>query len=261
MLCALNRKVPDRLPVTTHHLMESYLREFFGGADSRRFFDALGLDAIDWVAEHRPEEALGERRDPSQGKIGFLEARRVVTDEWRIEIEDLPGGEFRSQRFRFSTPGGVLSMVLESNEYTSWVAEPLVKEKCDIDLLGAFMPAPKCDVDAVNRAADAFGERGIIRSHMCTFDIFGQPGCWQDAVCLAGVERLILETYDDPVWVHELLGILQRRKLVYSRSLEGARYDLIELGGGVATCGRCGRLALPNPARAVASPRRAAGAP
>jgi hypothetical protein len=34
-----------------------------------------------------------------------------------------------------------------------------------------------------------------------------------------------------------------------------------ELGGGVATCGRCGRLALPNPARAVASPRRAAGAP
>ena len=235
MLCALTRRVPDRLPVTTHHLMESYLREFWKGADRRGFFDALGLDAIDWVAAHRPEEALGERVDPGQGELGFLEARRVVTDEWRISIEELPGAAFQTQRLRFSTPGGVLSMVVQSNAYTSWVAEPLVKEKCDIDLLGAFMPAPKCDVDAVNRAADAFGERGIIRGLMCTFDAFGQPGCWQDAVCLAGVERLILETYDDPVWVHEFLGILQQRKLVYARSLAGARYDLIELGGGSAS--------------------------
>jgi hypothetical protein len=235
MLCALNRQVPDRLPVTTHHLMQSYLREFFKGADSREFFDALDLDAIDWVVEHRPDESLGERYDPVQGKIGFLEARRVVTDAWRISIEDLPGTEFQAQRFRFFTPGGELSMVLQSNAYTTWVAEHLIKEKSDIDLLGAFMPAPKCDVGAVNRAADAFGERGIIRSHMCTFDAFGQPGCWQDAACLAGIERLILETYDDPVWVHEFLGILQRRKLVYARSLAGARYDVIELGGGAAS--------------------------
>ncbi len=235
MLCALDRRVPDRLPVTTHHLMESYLREFFKGADSRGFFDALGLDAIDWVVAHRPGEAAGERCDPAQGKIGFLEARRVVTDEWRISTEDLPGGEFRTQRFRFFTPGGELSMVLQSNEHTSWVAEHLIKDKRDIDLLGAFMPAPKCDVDAVNRAADRFGERGIIRSHMCTFDVFGQPGCWQDAACLVEIERLILETYDDPAWVHEFLGILQRRKLAYARSLKGARYDLIELGGGAAS--------------------------
>jgi uroporphyrinogen-III decarboxylase len=113
--------------------------------------------------------------------------------------------------------------------------EDLIKEPRDIDLLGAHMPAPKCDVDAVNRAAAAFGERGIIRSHLCTFDVFGQPGCWQDAACLLGVERLIMATYDDPAWVHELLRILQRRKLIYARSLQGARYDLIELGGGAAS--------------------------
>ncbi len=67
------------------------------------------------------------------------------------------------------------------------------------------------------------------------FDVFGQPGCWQDAACLVEIERLILETFDDPTWVRELLGILQRRKLVYARSLKGARYDLIEYGGGAAS--------------------------
>ncbi len=87
----------------------------------------------------------------------------------------------------------------------------------------------------VNRAADAMGERGIVRGHICCFDVFGQPGCWQDACCLAGTERLILATYDDPAWVHEFLRILQRRKRVFVQSLAGARYDF-------AGTGRRGRL-------------------
>jgi len=126
-------------------------------------------------------------------------------------------------------------MVLQSNEHTSWITEHLIKEKKDIDLLGRYMPSPKCDVETINREAEAFGERGIVRGHICTFDIYGQPGCWQDASCLVGIERLIMETYDDPDWVHELLKILQRRKLVYTRSLKGAHYDLNELGGGDAS--------------------------
>ena len=74
-----------------------------------------------------------------------------------------------------------------------------------------------------------------VRGHICCFDVFGQPGCWQDAACLVGIEELILATYDDPGWVHELLGILQRRKLVFTHSLQGRRYDLLELGGGDAS--------------------------
>ncbi len=43
---------------------------------------------------------------------------------------------------------------------------------------------------------------------------------------------MILATHDDPEWVHEFLRILQRRKRVFVRSLAGARYDILELGGG-----------------------------
>ena len=89
-------------------------------------------------------------------------------------------------------------MVLQGNDYTDWVVEPLVKDKRDIDLIAEFVTHPKCDVEAVNRRAEAFGERGLIRGHITYFDVYGQPGCWQDAVELVGTERLILETYDDP---------------------------------------------------------------
>ena len=126
-------------------------------------------------------------------------------------------------------------MVLQANEHTAWVTDHLIKQKRDIELLGMFMTEPRCDVTAVNTVVEAFGDRGIVRGHICCFDVFGQPGCWQDAACLVGIEKLILATYDDPAWVHELLGILQRRKLTYTRSLAGARYDLLELGGGDAS--------------------------
>lgn len=236
MIAALERRTPDRLPVTTHHVMQSFLDSAMGGADAQEFFDRFGLDPIRWVVAHKPDEAAGDRADPTQGEeLGFLEARRSVNANWRIETESLPGGEGERTRFRFVTPRKTLSMTLEANEHTAWVIEHLVKEKSDIDAIGEFMPSPLCDVDAVNAAAQAYGTRGLVRSHIPCFDVFGQPGCWQDAACLVGIEPLIMAACQDPEWVHALLGILQRRKLDYARSMAGARFDLLELGGGDAS--------------------------
>jgi len=235
LICALEGSQPDRLPVTTHHLMGSFLKRQFGGASACEFFDRFGLDAIHWVVAHRPDEAAGEYYDPLQGPPGFLDARRVSADHWRVNPETIPSQEWPTTRFRFMTPKGELSMVLQSDEHTSWVTEHLIKDKRDIDLLGEFMTAPKCDVEAVNREARAFGERGIVRGHVCCFDVFGQPGTWQDAACLVGIERLILEAHDDPAWVHQLLQILQRRKISYASSLRCAAFDVIEFGGGDAS--------------------------
>ena len=235
MLCALGRGVPDRLPVTTHHLMASYLRHRMNGASSREFFDRFGLDAIDWVVAHRPDEAAGEFFDPLQGPLGFLEARRISTTAWRVFSEEISGRDGPATRYRFVTPRGELTTVLQSNEHTSWVVEHVIKNPSDIDLIGEFATTPKCDVAAVNREAEAFGDRGLVRSHLACFDVYGQPGTWQDAACLVGIERLIMATYDDPAWVHQLLRILLRNKLPYARSLKGAAFDLVEFGGGDAS--------------------------
>jgi uroporphyrinogen decarboxylase len=232
LLAALTGKMPDRLPVTTHHVMPYYLDRFLPGRSDQDFFDEFGLDAITWSVPHKPAPDSADYPDPLQGKPGFLESRRVANDNWRVYAEDVGGSGRTLTRYRFVTPAGSLSMVLEDAEYTSWVVEPLIKQKGDIDLIGRYVTAPRCDVEALNQTADAFGERGLVRGHICCFDVFGQPGCWQDAACLVGAQSLILAAHDDPEWVDELLRILQRRKLAFIESLAGARYDILELGGG-----------------------------
>ncbi len=235
LLAALEGTVPDRLPVTTHHLMASFLADFLDGQDEDAFFKRFGLDPIRWKVAHQPAPGTGDYLDPDQARMGFLEARRICSDDWRILREAVPGQAFPTERYRFVTPKGELSMVLQSNRHTSWIVEHLIKEANDIDLIGEYCPAPHCDVEAINAERAAFGDRGLLRGHICCFDVYGQPGCWQDAACLYGIENLIMETYDDPEWVHSLLGILQKRKLAYAKSLQGAGYDLLELGGGDAS--------------------------
>ena len=126
-------------------------------------------------------------------------------------------------------------MVLASDKYTTWITEHLIKDKRDIDLLGMYLPSVICDHAGLSQAAQACGERGIVRGSIPGFQPYGQPGCWQDAVCLVGIEPLILATYDDPGWVHALLDILQARKKQYIKSLQCTPFDIIELGGGDAS--------------------------
>jgi len=235
LLAALACQAPDRLPVTTHHVMPYFLEKYLHGMSDQEFFDEFGLDAITWSVPHKPAPGSLDYPDPLQSAPGFLESRRVSSDSWRIHPEDVSRTGHKLMRYRVVTPAGSLTTVLEDAGYTTWVVEPLIKNRRDIDLIGSYVTTPACDVDALNRVAAEFGDRGIVRGHICCFDMFGQPGCWQDAACLVGTEKLILATVDDPEWVHELLRILQRRKRTFIESLAGARYDILELGGGDAS--------------------------
>jgi len=230
LVTALDGGVPDRLPVTTHHVMPTFLDTYMGGKSNIEFFDTFGLDAIHWTLPTRPDTAKGEYRAASDSQNGL-----IYSDSWRISHEPLPDPQYTTARYTIATPKGEPTTVLQSSKYTTWVSEHLIKEKRDIDLIGEFVTMPLCDVQQVNKEAEEFGERGLIRGMLPSFDIFGQPGTWQDAACLVGIEKLILATYDDAEWVHELLGILYRRKEVFARSLQGAAYDVLELGGGDAS--------------------------
>jgi len=234
MLAAINGEVPDRLPVTTHHVMQYFLDKYMNGISRQEFFDYFGLDPITWNIYYKPDETRGEYYDPDQA-VDFLQTRNIFSNNWRIESEEISDPQYKSDRYNIITPKGVLTMILQASEQTAWIAEPLIKAKRDIDIIEEFVTYPSCDVEAVNKVADDFGERGLVRGHICCFDVYGQPGCWQDACCLYGTEKLIMEVYDDPEWVKEFLTILQKRKLHFIKSLKGARYDILELGGGDAS--------------------------
>jgi len=235
LLAALNRSIPDRLPVTTHHVMPYFLKTYMNGISCQEFFDRFGLDPIHWVIAHKPDAAEGDYFDSNQGELDYLEAPLICSDSWQIKTKDLSDPEYEAARYDFVTPEKTLSMVLKSNEYTTWVTERMIKKKSDIDIFAKYAPLPVCDVDEVNRQADSFGERGMIRGSIPGFDVYGQPGCWQDAAVLYGIQQLIMETFDDPEWVHSFLKILLERKKHFLRSMAGARYDLIEHGGGDAS--------------------------
>jgi len=227
---ALQGGVPDRLPVTTHHLMPSFLREA-GGLSEREFFDRYGLDAIRWTTPLRPGE--GARLDPDADPIS--ESWSFLTGEWRVKRSALSHPDFRTTRYAFTTPRGTLSMVVQDDGRTTWVAERLIKRPADIDVVARNTPVPLCDGGAVRAATTEFGDRGIVRGAVPGFAVYGQPGCWQDAAVLVGIQELIFAAHDDPGWVTALLGVLRDRKLAFLRSSAGAPFDLIELGGGDAS--------------------------
>ena len=104
LLAALRHEKTDRLPVTTHHLMQYFLDKYFGGKSSQEFFEHYDLDAITWPVCHKPNVAAGDYFDPSQGEPGFLEARRVWSDHWKIFPEDISNADGQAMRYRFETP-------------------------------------------------------------------------------------------------------------------------------------------------------------
>ena len=235
MLAAIEGKIPDRLPVTTHHLMPYFLNKYMDGISNDAFFDYFGLDAILWINPNKPDPSKGEYYDPTQPENTDGGNRRIVSNNWRMEPEEIADPQHKTTRYNIVTPKGTLTTVLQSNDQTEWATERLVKSKKDIEIIAEFATAPSCDVEAVNKSVEEFGQRGIVRSHVCGFELFGQPGCWQDACCLYGVEKMMMATFDDPQWVHEFLKILQRRKMHFLESTKGAEFDIIELGGGDAS--------------------------
>ncbi len=193
------------------------------------------MDAIRWPVPVKADASKGEFLDPDQGPPQFLQVSRVFSKEWRITVEELPGQTYKTARHTIVTPKGTLSAVMQANDYTEWVAEHLIKEKHDIEIVAAYQTTPLCDAEAVAKVAVEMGQRGIVRGFVIPFDIYGQPGCWQDFCCIRGTQQAIMDTYDDPRWVHEFLDVLQKRKLSYVESLRGSSYDLMELGGGDAS--------------------------
>jgi len=197
------------------------------------FFENFQLNKTVWLnpLKARPEagQMLVTAHDIYQP---FIE-----TDEWQLKTEELSQSGRLGKRFTIKTPQKSMGMVLEYNKYTAWVSEPLIKDPNDIDLIALYAPNQTCDNEAVRAAADAAGDSALIRGMIPGFDIYGQPGCWQDAACMFGIEDLIYKTFDDPSWVNSFLSILQKRKLAYLDTVSDSDsgYDIVELGGGDAS--------------------------
>lgn len=211
MMRALRREVPDRVPATVHQWQPYHLDKYLDGIDALAAFRRFGLDAA----------------------ITCFPVIETRSPDWHVETEESRNQEgYPVHRHTITTPDGVLTTTITQHPKTIWTTEELVKRPEDVDLIDKYMPIPQLDRDALSREYDRLGDDGIMRGF-----IWGdQGGCWQHACCLYGLQNMIMATYDDPDWVHHFLQVLQNKKLHFvAESLVGAKYDLIETGGGAAS--------------------------
>lgn len=210
MHIALERGLPDRLPATIHQWQPYHLKNFMNGMNDIEAFKSIGLDAAITFSPFEPVESSTFR----------VTSKSYVKDN--ITVVD----------YEAETPEGKLTWQTNTNEYTTWITQHMIKNDEDIYIYKKYSPRYILNKIALNEYYDRLGEDGILRM----FIIGYQGGCWQDACELYGTENLIYATFDKPEWVHEFLNILLNKKLEYIyENLKGVKVDLIETGGGASS--------------------------
>lgn len=218
LLCALHRGKPDRLPVSVHQWQGYHLDTYLGGISDLEAFARFGMDA-----------QIQYFQDMGQFWLVDADYSKFSRAQWRDEVavvSDLP--ENRVNHHTIHTPEGILTYKTAGDRKTTWITEYLVKHDEDIELIRKYMPVPALDPRPVAKRYDEVGDAGILRGF-----VWGdQAGCWQHACCLMDANDLIVACFEKPDWVHAFLKILLEKKLQFIASLNGARFDLIETGGG-----------------------------
>ncbi|HZP00537.1 MAG TPA: uroporphyrinogen decarboxylase family protein [Terriglobia bacterium] len=221
LMTALHKAKPDRLPVTVHQWQDYHLQEYLNGISALEAFEKMGMDA-----------QIQYFQDMGQFWLVGADFSRFSTDVWRDEvtiISDDPNN--RICHHVIHTPEGTLTYKTAGDRKTTWITEYLIKRDEDLNLIDQYMPVPMLDPKPIERLYDEVGDRGILRGF-----VWGdQAGCWQHACCLMDVSELIMRTVDQPDWVHSLLKILLKKKLQFIETMKGAKFDLIETGGGAAS--------------------------
>jgi uroporphyrinogen decarboxylase len=207
LMLAINGEKPDRLPVSIHQWQDYHLEKYMGGRTDIEAFKMVGLDA----------------------QIQYTDNEMPSTTLWEDEAEAVDNdSDLTITQHTIHTPEGTLTYKTAGNSKTTWVTEHLIKRDEDIKLIKKYMPVSRLDLERISRTYDEVGDTGILRGF-----VWGdQAGCWQHAACLFDISDLIIATYDRPDWVHELLKILLDKKLQFIESMKGAKFDLIETGGG-----------------------------
>ncbi|MCG2815631.1 MAG: hypothetical protein L6425_06840 [Candidatus Aminicenantes bacterium] len=218
LLLALDGEKPDRLPASVHQWQPHHLENFMDGKTDLEAFEAVGLDA---------QIQYFEKMD--QFWVTDADFTRVSTSSWRdaaVIISAAPDN--RIVHHTIHTPEGDLTYRTAGDRKTTWITEYLVKQEDDIRLLEKYMPVPRLTLGPIQDKYDEIGDRGILRGFLWG----DQAGCWQHAACLHPIQDLILAAIDHPDWVHAFLRVLLDKKLQFIESMKGARFDLVETGGG-----------------------------
>ncbi len=218
LLLALNGEKPDRMPASLHQWQPYHLDKHMNGISDLEAFRVVGLDAQIQYFEEMAQFWLVD-----------ADFTRFNTKAWR----DIPtvvsnDPDNRLVHHTVETPEGNLTYKTAGDRKTTWINEYIIKNDDDIYLIDKYMPVPVLTLEPIEKRYNEVGDDGILRGF-----VWGdQAGCWQHAACMFDITELIMATFEKPDWVHEFLGILLNKKLRFIEGMKGAKFDLVETGGG-----------------------------
>jgi len=156
---------------------------------------------------------------------GSTKVVREISSEWVETEETVEDHEtWRLIRQSVHTPGGTLERYVKAEYETVWMKTDFIKKEEDIEPFH-YAPLPKANCDAIKREGGRYQRKGISRGYV--------TNPWQDIITgIRDVNRLLLDCFDRPVWVKEIIHILLKRKLHWIESLPEGYVDLMEIGGG-----------------------------
>ena len=221
LMTALHRGKPDRLPISVHQWQPYHLKYYLDGISALQAFQKFGMDAqIQYFG------------DVGQSALVDYDFTKFCTPSWRDEVTVVSSDpDNRIAHHAIQTPEGLLTYKTRGDEKTTWITEYMVKRDADIELIDKYMPVGSLDPAPVEALYNEVGDQGIVRGF-----VWGdQAGCWQHACCLMDVSELILRCVDEPDWIHRFLHILLQKKLRFIESMKGAKFDLVETGGGAGS--------------------------
>ncbi len=205
-MIALLGGIPDRVPVTVHDWQKYHLQTYMRGITDIDAFRFCELDA-------------------AVCRYPFIFANN---ENWDETVRSKKVAGYTLHEYSVKTPKGILTYSKGENAITVWDIERIIKKKEDILLL-KYRDIPSYDQRVFEMTYDELGDDGILRTIICGY----QGGCWQEACELFGLENMIMQTFDDPDWVHEFLGILLAEKLQFiDDNIRHAKIDVVETGGG-----------------------------
>ena len=213
LLAALHNQKADHLPCQVHSWMPYYLDTYLGGCDQYAAYDRFGMDPVIYASP-------------------VYEYTEKALANWEVKTQestDSDGNHIWKQTV--TTPEGTLTQTSMGNQFTGWNTEHIIKSPEDFELWQKYYPRP-CRVDwtPVMEAKQRIGDRGIVRG---SYYDFGQGSPWQSfSNVLFGTEEAIMACFDDPDWVHYVLGCLLQRKLEAIEIGGRQEFDLVECGGG-----------------------------
>jgi uroporphyrinogen-III decarboxylase len=224
LLTALRRQEPDAVPATIMDPQPQFSEKYLEGRNQLETILYFDLDPICFFSNLHTDATFLDvlTYGIEMGKEHLV---REISPEWR-EIEELieDHGTWCLIRQIVETPKGSLKRIVKAERETVWILEDFLKDTDDIDKL-RYAPLPSADTDSIRSEALTYREHGISRGYV--------TNPWQDIVTgLRNVNLLLLDCYDRPSWVHELMHLLLCRKLHWITTLPEHSVDLMEVGGG-----------------------------